>query len=148
MNLQERIEVLVELGRQLKDKDDFLDALMQRTYHKNKWFTVKDQQQAIENITTNFLTQKALENWAAAYNIQEKNQQNIGLVLADSTPLAGFHDILSVFITGHHAQIKLPENDEYVLPYLIKLLSKINPATTTYFSVAITASNFCNLGTT
>ena len=142
MKLPARINAMVELGKHLQAGDEFLDALMQRTYHENKWFTVENQKQAIKAITTQFLEQKALEIWAAAYEIDGKASKKIGLVLADNIPLAGFQDVLAVFIAGHHAQIKLPEKDKYVLPYLIKLLAKINPATETYFSIVPKLQNF------
>ncbi|MEM8525313.1 MAG: acyl-CoA reductase [Bacteroidota bacterium] len=135
MKLQARIDALVELGSLLRAGDEFLEALMQRTYHGNKWFTVKNQQQAVEVIITQFLDREKLENWVSHYEIPENDPKNIGLVLADNIPLAGFHDLLCVFIAGHHAQIKLSEKDQYVLPYLIKLLGQINPATIAYFSI-------------
>lgn len=142
MKLSARIDAMVELGKHLQAGDEFLDALMQRTYHENKWFTVENQQQAVEAITVQFLKRKALENWVATYEIEGKTSKKIGLVLADNIPLAGFQDVLAVFIAGHHAQIKLSEKDKYILPYLIKLLGKINPATEAYFSIVPKLQNF------
>lgn len=142
MKLLARIDTMVKLGEHLRAGDEFLDALVQRTYHDNKWFTVENQQHAIDSISTQFLDQKVLENWVATYEIDGRALKNIGLVLADNIPLAGFQDVLSVFIAGHHAQVKLPEKDKYVLPYLIKLLGKIQPETASYFSIVPKLQNF------
>ncbi|MEN0048560.1 MAG: acyl-CoA reductase [Bacteroidota bacterium] len=142
MKLSARIDAMVKLGEHLRAGDEFLDALMQRSYHENKWFTIENQEQAVEAITTQFLERKALESWVAAYEIKEEQSKNIGLVLTDNIPLAGFQDVLAVLMAGHHAQIKLPEKDKYVLPYLIKVLGKINPATESYFSIVPKLQNF------
>jgi len=142
MKLQARIDAMVELGKRLQTEDEFLDALMQRTYHENQWFTVENQQKTVKAIATQFLERTALENWVASYPIEKQKSKVIGLVVADNTPLAGFHDLLSVFIAGHQAQIKLSEKDKHVLPYLIKLLGEINSKATSYFSIVLKLKNF------
>ena len=40
-----------------------------------------------------------------------KMEKNIGLILAGNIPLVGFHDFLTVFLSGNKALIKLSSND-------------------------------------
>lgn len=47
--------------------------------------------------------------------------------MAGNIPLVGFHDLLSVLITGNKALVKLASNDKKILPILIQYLIKIEP---------------------
>jgi hypothetical protein len=40
----------------------------------------------------------------------------IALILAGNIPLVGFHDFLSVLISGHSVLIKTSSNDQHLLP--------------------------------
>ncbi|MFN7115321.1 MAG: acyl-CoA reductase [Saprospiraceae bacterium] len=136
MRLIERLEVLGKLGTHLQEKDEYLEAVMQRTAYENQWFTIENQQKAIQAIATEFLDINKLQNWAAPYYIpDEPTQKVVGLVLAGNIPLVGFHDVLCVFVSGHIAQIKLSDKDPYLLPYLIKLLQQFDNRTANYFQI-------------
>lgn len=136
MTLQERIEAMVELGAYLQSEDEYLQAIMHRTYRDNQWFTIENQQKALQAIATKFLERTKLEEWVAQYDIPEQTAppRTVGLVLAGNIPLVGFHDMLSVFMAGHRAVIKRSEKDKYLLPTLVRQLEKINPATASYFT--------------
>ncbi|MEM9846643.1 MAG: acyl-CoA reductase [Bacteroidota bacterium] len=144
MNLQQRIDAMLALGKHLAQNEDaYLDAIMQRTYHNNRWFTIENQQQAIQAIATQFLAPDALTTWLSSYNIPEKNDpKNVGLIMAGNIPLVGFHDVLCVFLSGHRSIIKLSDKDQYLLPYLLKLLKQIDPATEAYFTVVDKLKDF------
>jgi hypothetical protein len=43
--------------------------------------------------------------------------------------------VLCVFIAGHRSLIKLSSKDEYVMPYLLKLLAKFDERAEAYFSI-------------
>lgn len=49
-------------------------------------------------------------------------------MLAGNIPLVGFHDLLSVLISGHHVQLKLSSKDSKLIQYLIKHLIWLEPA--------------------
>lgn len=142
MTLSERIAAMVQLGEYIKSGDGYLQAVMQRSYLHNPWFTVENQQLALDMIANYFLRQDLLEQWLNGYEIATATPLNVGLVMADRIPLAGFHDLLAIFLTGNHASIKLAEKDIYLLPHLIKILQKINPATESYFSITPKLKDF------
>ena len=146
MKLEDRIAVLDQLGRQLREEDEFLTALMKRTTFHNGWFTLAAQERALRAVANEFLNGDRLREWVAAYpNLHSpapRRQQTVGLVLAGNIPLVGLHDIVAVFLAGHGAQIKLSSKDPYVLPYLLRQLVKIDPATEPYFEVVENLHDF------
>jgi hypothetical protein len=57
-----------------------------------------------------------LNEWLSAYTIDTTKSKNIALILAGNIPL-GFHDFLSVLISGHSVLIKTSSNDQHLLPF-------------------------------
>ncbi|MEK7256349.1 MAG: acyl-CoA reductase, partial [Bacteroidota bacterium] len=136
MNLKERITALALIGEHLQSKDDYLQAIMHRTHFNNPWLTLENQERAVKAIATRFLQNDKLENWLKKYPVaDEPPLKNVGLVMAGNLPLVGFHDVLCVFAAGHRAKIKLSDKDKFLLPYLLKLLEKINPASAAFFEI-------------
>ena len=150
LTLEERLSLLTRLGDHLRGpEDELLTAHQKRTAHNNSWLTLEAQQAAVQAIAENFLDREKLDAWLSGYTIvpfagepflpqpgpNGEGQQTVGLVLAGNIPLVGFHDVLCVFVAGHKAQIKLSSKDEYVLPYLLKLLAKFDERAEDYFSI-------------
>jgi hypothetical protein len=137
MTLADRTDLLTRLADYLTGtEDEFLTALMKRTEHNNGWFTLAYQQRALRAIMHQLLDPQRLRQWAAAYPIQaETPKVTVGLVLAGNIPLVGLHDVISVFLSGHRAQIKLSSKDPYVLPYLLKLMGRFDERTAAYFQI-------------
>ncbi len=134
LNLPERLNLLSQLGAYLRKGDERLDAVLHRTAHVNLWFTVENQKKAISAIAEHWLTREKLEQWAGRYQIPEPHvPKKVGLVLAGNIPLVGFHDVISVFVSGHRCLIKLSEKDPYLAPYLVKVMVQMNPAAASYF---------------
>jgi hypothetical protein len=48
--------------------------------------------------------------------------------MAGNIPLVGFHDFLSVLISGHSVLIKQSSNDKQLLPFLAKYIEYIDPS--------------------
>jgi hypothetical protein len=133
MNKAERLSALAQLGQRLQEKDEYLEAVMHRTQFNNGWFTIEQQTQAIQSIAQYFLDAEKLKQWLAAYEIPETTTpKTVGLVMAGNIPLVGFHDWLCIFAAGHRAQVKLSEKDQYLFPYLMKLLAQIDERTGGY----------------
>lgn len=117
---------------------------MHRTMHHNQWFTVENQKQAVSAISQYFLKEEKLKEWVERYDIPEetRNIKNVGIVMAGNIPLVGFHDMISVFLSGHRAMMKLSDKDSYLLPYLLKLLARIDERTGSYFQFVDTLKGF------
>lgn len=143
MTKNDRITALAKLGERLSQPDEYLDALMHRTHYNNAWFTIENQRLALSAIVEHFLQKTKLEEWANHYNIQPNGPgKTVGMVMAGNIPLVGFHDLICTFTAGHKAQIKLSEKDQYLLPFLLKLLKDIAPASEQYFEIVEKLNGF------
>jgi hypothetical protein len=52
--------------------------------------------------------------------------KTVGLILAGNIPLVGFHDFLSVVVSGHKVLVKTSSNDQKLLPFLANYLISVN----------------------
>ena len=144
MELKERIKAFAELGTFFNqfsiesiEKNNnseintlFFDAFkmqIERAHESNGWFTKENVLFAIESLTK-ALTLENLEKWTSNYNFNEKLPvKNVAIIMAGNIPLVGFHDLLSVLISGNNAIVKLSSNDQFFLPLIVKYLEYSNP---------------------
>ena len=124
MILQERIQLLARLGEYMLSKDEEWLAVQERAYRENAWFIPEFMDRAIQQIANSFLKPALLSNWAQYYKVKDMpvNPHTIGIVMAGNIPLVGFHDFLSVFISGHSMVIKTSSKDEWLIKHLVKKL--------------------------
>ncbi len=105
--------------------DDFVD-LIQLSQSHNGWFTPEQVYFAI-NSWADALTEENLNKWLSSYDFLNINTKMVGLILAGNIPLVGFHDFLSVLISGHKVLVKTSSNDQYLIKFLAKYIISINP---------------------
>ncbi|MBL6449431.1 acyl-CoA reductase [Fulvivirga sp. 29W222] len=126
MELKERIEAFVELGKRIKNLDkDQATELYTKARSNNSWFTEESVKSALEGIS-NYLQQDKLNQWTESYPIRNQNKK-VGIVMAGNIPLVGFHDLLSVVISGNQAHIKLSSQDTALMNYIVNELIAISP---------------------
>ena len=137
MNLKERIALMARLGEYMKGDDDAWAEAKERAYAANGWFTPEFIRHASLQIANNFLAAEKLTAWAAHYHIDDNIQpKNVGIIMAGNIPLVGFHDLLSVFITGHKQTVKLSSKDSVLMNHLYKVLSEWQPGIAEYIQFA------------
>ncbi len=110
------------------NNDLFFDAfqdLIQLSQSHNGWYTPENVYFSIHS-WANALTEENFEKWLLPYNFEKISSKQIGIILAGNIPLVGFHDFLSVLISGHSVLIKTSSNDQKLLPFLAKYLNAIN----------------------
>lgn len=135
MTLANRIDTLVQLGIRLKEDPKVLEIAINKAFQQNQWFVKENIHKAIDSICIDYLENEKLNNWLSRYSITEiDSPKTIGLILAGNIPLVGFHDVLSVFISGHCCSIKLSDKDKELMPALVQLLFEINPDCSSYFN--------------
>ena len=105
--------------------EDF-ETLIQLSQSHNGWYTPENVYFSIQSWAT-ALTEENLDKWLSAYNFNEVKPKNVGLILAGNIPLVGFHDFLSVLISGNNVLIKTSSNDQFLLPFLAKYLIAVDP---------------------
>ena len=121
------IAALNGLGEYINTKDEALKAQINSLSNYNAWFNSANVTVAID-AWAKLLTSENLTHWVNAEGILENyTPKKVGLVLAGNIPMVGFHDILSVLITGHEAHIKLSSQDQQLIPMLSEKLISIAP---------------------
>ena len=103
-----------------------LDELINKSGHKNGWFTRENVIHALEQ-WGELLTEEELSGWLANYDLSEIKPKTVAIIMAGNIPLVGFHDFLCAFILGHDVILKLSSNDPYLLPYIAKCLDEYEP---------------------
>ncbi|SHL24756.1 acyl-CoA reductase [Flavobacterium chilense] len=139
MTLETKKSVFVELGKFLSQFsqeesvkksnvlhneiffEDF-EKLIHLSQSHNGWYTPDQVRFAIQS-WAEALTEENIAQWISQYNFDDaQNEKTVALILAGNIPLVGFHDFLSVLITGNKALIKTSSNDQHLLPFLAKYL--------------------------
>ena len=101
------------------------EALIHLSQSHNGWYTPEQVYYSIQSWAS-ALTEENLDQWLSAYNFKDLNPKNVALILAGNIPLVGFHDFLSVLISGHNVVVKTSSNDQHLLPFLAKYLVETN----------------------
>ena len=112
--------------------DDFVSLIALSQSH-NGWFTSEQVYFSIKS-WANALTQENISTWVAAYNFIVKEPKTVGLILAGNIPLVGFHDFLSVLLSGNKVLVKTSSNDQKLLPFLANYLISIDNDFQNYIS--------------
>lgn len=130
MKLEDRIGLMVRLGKYLSQtNNEELEAIKKKAFQKNGWFTIEFINLALANICSQFLDEQKLKDWSAHYFLNDSIQpKKVGLVMAGNIPLVGFHDFLTVFISGHVQVIKLSEKDDVLMKHIVDKLIQWNPS--------------------
>ena len=128
MNLQARIQAFTELGEYLKtDIQQEAAEQLHLAQVLNPWFTKENIDKALsawhEQLKVDMLTA-----WLNPYKINEvKSPKNALIIMAGNIPLVGFHDFLTVLISGHKVVVKMSSTDNVLLKVLIEKLISIAP---------------------
>jgi hypothetical protein len=104
---------------------DFI-SLVELSQSHNGWFTPEQVYFSVQS-WAKALTETNLNQWLSPYDFSKTTPKKIGLVLAGNIPLVGFHDFLSVLISGHDVLVKTSSNDQHLLKFLAKYLISIQP---------------------
>lgn len=128
MDLKQRIQAFTELAEKIKSfKPSEIEFLGDKAQSFNNWFSIENLMLALDGIL-NYLDKDKLEKWVSPYSIADDRPKKIGVIMAGNIPLVGFHDFLSVLISGNILKAKLSKQDPFLLPYLSNLLIEIEPS--------------------
>ena len=130
MILEERISAFSTLGEILHNSlqgrstpfTGRVNDLIETQHLKNPWFTPGNVRLSLKNIADQ-LNEENLVKWTDSYPALNEivDKVDVGIIMAGNIPLVGFHDFLSVLITGNSAIVKTSSKD----PDLIRLIADI-----------------------
>ena len=128
MNLQARIQAFTHLGEYLKK--DLQKESVEKLYSAevlNPWFSKENIDKSL-NAWHEQLKLDMLSAWLLPYKLKELvSPKKVLIIMAGNIPLVGFHDFLSVLISGHNVVIKMSSSDNVLLTLLIDKLISIAP---------------------
>lgn len=138
MDIRNRIQTFIEAGRILSSfptptEDGTPHPLAEaalRAGAANPWFTPDNICFALNALGSSMSPDK-INKWLDRYGTSLENggsnRKTVGVVTAGNIPLAGFHDFMSVLISGHNFCGKLSGQDAVLLPAIAVVIGKINP---------------------
>ncbi len=150
MQLEKRIQAFIALGKfisqftskeyKIKDGIPFNDSFFEGMKEQillakvhNGWFTEENIHFACKS-WSDALSEENIKQWLSKYQFRNKSSKTIALIMAGNIPLVGFHDFLSVLISGNKVLVKLSSNDKQLLPFLSKYLIAIESEFKNYIS--------------
>jgi len=143
MEIQQRINAFVKLGGflsqfsnegiQMKADIENNEMHFEGFKHQiklaqtqNGWFTEENILFALEN-WSKALEYSNIKAWFKNYDFNNVEPKHVAIIMAGNIPLVGFHDFLSVLISGHNVLVKQSSNDKHLLPYLATYLESVEP---------------------
>lgn len=112
--------------------EKFRDLIALSQSH-NGWFTPEQVYFSVQS-WAEALTEENLNQWIFKYDFSNAQAKTVGLILAGNIPLVGFHDFLSVLISGNKALVKMSSNDQHLLQFLTSYLISIEPELSDYIT--------------
>lgn len=138
MNVEQRVDLMERLGKYLSSESDQLTRSIEMAQAENPWFIPQFIQYQLNHISSEYLNRANLESLIKKYGISPDNlsPKTVGVVMAGNIPVAGFHDFLSVFISGHHQVIKPSSKDFELITFVVRKLNEWEPSFNKYVSIA------------
>jgi len=142
VDLQQRITAFARLGEYLRGFDknkkfsvtNITSPAFQNLKNevdsarlRNSWFV----QENVENMLFSLgksLELSKLEQWTSKYDLDKYDKHHvktIAVIMAGNVPAVGFHDFLSVLISGNGILAKLSSDDDKLIPAIADLLLEI-----------------------
>lgn len=141
MTIKDRVFYFTKLGDLLRDYNSPTPSHFSETEQRyaeelqtkittaslhNGWFSEENIHFAVHE-WGKALTEENLEKWLKDYQFSTiENPKTVAVIMAGNIPLVGFHDFLSVLISGHAILIKQSDNDKQLLPVLCSYLTELN----------------------
>lgn len=142
MTIRERLAAFEKLGNYVGAIDEAeLDELMLKVRNENPWFTAGSVILALEGVQR-YLDVEKMRTWVSTHALNPARKKTVAVVMAGNIPLAGFHDFLSVLISGHIAMVKFSSKDSVLLTHLSRKLVEIEPRFEPLINVEAQLKNF------
>ncbi|MFN2380230.1 MAG: hypothetical protein ABR519_08485 [Bacteroidales bacterium] len=136
MKLVERIEPFIILGEIMAEAASAepssaravdLRKKMDSMVQYNRWFTPENVKIAVEAIS-GVLTSEKITRWLEPYDLSgEHKPLTVGVIMAGNIPLVGFHDLITVLLSGNMIKARISSRDPELMESIIKILIEEEP---------------------
>jgi hypothetical protein len=127
MTLNQRISAFTKLGISLLNlEEEVLAQWIGEAGRSNSWFTGTHIKYAVKAIAEQ-LTEDKLQGLVEPYAIKDEKLMKVGVVMAGNIPLAGFHDMMTVLLSGNLLYAKPSAQDPVLIKKISDLLIEIEP---------------------
>ena len=125
----QRINAFVNLGKFITNPEnkEIVEDWVAYAKSRNNWFTPENVTSSLNAIAREFLNEQDLQKWAAHYP-EPAHPKKVGVVMAGNIPAVGFHDAMSVLVSGHILLVKPSSDDTILITALLNQLIEIEPA--------------------
>lgn len=137
MAQESKINALVNLGKVMKSVGEgkewggFDLGITEEEYGKlqtavnqakiyNGWFEPAEVKRSF-SAWGEALVESELNEWVDKYKPISSEPKSVAIIMAGNIPLVGLHDLLSVYLSGHHAKIKMSSDDNKLLLALLEV---------------------------
>ncbi len=131
MTLEARIKAFADLGQYLNDPKNIseIELWADRASHQNNWFTIENTKKSLKSIADYFLNEVLLRQWTDLYEIKDTPEtvKSVGVIMAGNIPAVGFHDLMTIVLSGHACVAKISSQDSVLMLSLIEKLLEFNP---------------------
>lgn len=136
MKQNKAIDTFSKLGEEIKGFIEAPEAPANREWNEaaalaeqqNGWFTKDNIINVLKGISS-WLTRPMIEKWLSSYPELKKEGRKpvvVTVIMAGNIPLVGFHDLLSVIITGNIIHAKPASSDSVLLKFITRKLIEID----------------------
>ncbi len=119
------LEALTKL-KSLLLNDGLGASYVREAIKDNPWFSHYYIDERVNNILS-WLGKSQLESWIQSYPLNSGPTKNVGLITAGNLPLVGFHDLLTILLSGHKVQLKASRRDRVLMERIFSLLIRCKP---------------------
>lgn len=108
--------------------------LIENVQFSNSWFTPEF---VTYSITANgdSLHEDRIKKWIADYPGLKENgklPKDIGVIMAGNIPMTGFHDFVTILLSGNRIRVRLSSKDDKIIPAFADILKNIEPGFNDY----------------
>lgn len=152
MKPESKINALVRLGRVMssigneKDWQGFDLGITADEYEKlklvvneakihNGWFERSEVLRAFR-AWGELLKEESLKSWLDRYQSNYTDSKRVAIIMAGNIPLVGMHDLISVYISGHIAKVKMSSEDDRILTALLEVWGLFDETLTEVIQIA------------
>lgn len=95
---------------------------------RNPWFTFREIGRSLHSLA-GMLDPTNLQRWLKAYPdlCNRKKQKTVAVIMAGNIPLVGFHDMLSVWLSGNTLLAKCASLDTWLPPAVGDIIGRMHP---------------------